>query len=134
MASPDRHAIARMKADGRMCFSCARPLDMGVGALAWTGGVRYCDRCGRSQRVGLTFRVEHGVWHVNFVDQRSRMTIVPTWRVQDPEKIRELVRRTSTRFNLADNQAFDLGLSNGRGAIDIELTAEQLRSLKERHR
>jgi hypothetical protein len=39
----------------------------------------------RSQRVGLSFRVEHGVWHVNFLDVRSRMTIVPTWRVKDPD-------------------------------------------------
>ncbi len=132
MGIAERASIPRMREEGRMCLDCPRPLDMGVGAMAWKGGSRFCDRCGRPQRVTLRYRMERDVWCVEFLDSRSHLPVAPLWRVLDAEKIRELIRRTPTRFTLADRQALDLGLSNGRGAIGIEVTADQLRKLKEK--
>lgn len=47
-----------------------------------------------------------------------------------PDKIRELIARTSTKLNLGDKQGLDCGISNGRGGIYLDLTAEQYRKLK----
>jgi len=58
------------------------------------------------------------------------LPVAPCRRFQDAEKIRELIRRTPSRLNLAENQALDFGITRGLGAIDIEVTADQLRKLK----
>ena len=125
-------SVARegMRADGRMCRECSRPLDLGVGAVAWKGGLRSCDRCERPRTLALRFKVERGIWCVEFLDPRSRFPVAPCRRFQDEEKIRELIRRTPSRFNLADKQALDVGLSRGMGELDIQVTADQLRKLQ----
>ena len=130
MGVVERASIKSMKADGRMCLNCPRPIDMGTDAMVWTGGPRYCTQCSRPQKVAMRFKLQRSVWCVEFLEPRSRLPLAPCCRFQDGAKIRELIHRTPSRLTLAENQALDLGLSNGLGELDILITTEQLRKLK----
>jgi hypothetical protein len=43
---------------------------------------------------------------------------------QHADSIREMVRRTPTRFNSEDRSLFEMGLEQGEGLVGIEVTSE----------
>jgi hypothetical protein len=48
-------------------------------------------------------------------------------------KLRELIARTPTRFDLAEKQALEHAFEGGRGGVDLELTREQYRKRNDKH-
>ena len=51
-------------------------------------------------------------------------------RFQHADSIREMVKRTPTRFNSEDRNLFEMGLEHGKGIVAIEVTAEQFLKLR----
>ena len=58
--------------------------------------------------------------------------IAPPLRFQEAGKIRELVKRTPTRWTLGEQQAFEFGLIMGDGRCGIQMMMAQIVALKER--
>jgi hypothetical protein len=75
-------------------------------------------------------RFEHrNGWHVSFSDLQSPGLKFREITFATSEKIEQLLARTETRMALEDQQAFDLGIRNGRGAVLLTLSGEQYRKL-----
>ena len=49
---------------------------------------------------------------------------------ESEEKVRKLISRTATKFDLAGRQALDAGFGGGRGGVYLDLSAEQYRKLR----
>lgn len=76
-------------------------------------------------------RHQRGDWACSFFEENLFTTVGRTRHFGSDQKIRDLVARTPTHLNLEDQQAFDYGLSVGRGAVWLSLTLEQYGSLRE---
>jgi hypothetical protein len=95
----------------------------------WPGGERYCDRCEGPRKVYMGFFTRRG-WSCTFLEPDLKTPIGPIRKFGSEDKLRELIARTPTKLTLADRQAFDHAIANGRGGIYLELTAEQYRKLR----
>ena len=49
---------------------------------------------------------------------------------ESEEKVRELISRTATKFDLAGRQALDAGFEMGRGGVYLDLSTEQYQKLR----
>jgi hypothetical protein len=68
-------------------------------------------------------------WHVSFSDLQNPGCKFREITFATADKIEQLLARTETRMVLEDQQAFELGIRNGRGAVLLTLTGEQYRKL-----
>jgi hypothetical protein len=70
-----------------------------------------------------------GEWVVQFSPPSLDRALGPIRVWQSSDVIRELIRRTPTKMDLAANQALELAFQMGRGAIFLDLLPEQYASL-----
>jgi hypothetical protein len=68
-------------------------------------------------------------WRVSFRDLDNNRTNFREFTFGDPGKIEEMVARTATKMMSEDRQAFEHGIRNGLGAVNLILTKEQYRRL-----
>jgi len=76
----------------------------------------------------MRFEQCHG-WRVSFRDLQNSRHKFRELTFASSDKLEELVERTGTRMLLEDRQAFELGIRNGLGAVNLTLTGEQYRKL-----
>jgi hypothetical protein len=69
-------------------------------------------------------------WVCNFLELDLKTPIGPIRTFASLDKIRELIDRTPTKHPTEFRQALDYGISQGRGAMYIELNAAQYQKLK----
>jgi hypothetical protein len=67
MATGARRVYEQMKADGRVCSSCMRMMDLGF----WRGGARQCEHFQKAKIVIMQSRRDDSVWLVTFVDRTA---------------------------------------------------------------
>jgi hypothetical protein len=79
-----------------ICVKGVLPVIVRVGETAWKDGSRFCDRCGRPQRVKLRSEMERDVRCVEFHDLGYRC--IRMAGSQGAGKTSELIRRTTARF------------------------------------
>lgn len=96
----------------------------------WPGGERRCDRCAGTHKVYLTFFRRRDGWVCSFVEADLKTPIGRVRQFGTADKLRDLVARTPTRFDLAGKQALEHALQGGRGGLYLELTDDQYRALK----
>ena len=65
-----------------------------------------------------------------FLEGDFRTSIGRTRSFVSDVKLRELIARTSTKLSLADHQALDQAIHNGRGGVFLDLNQEQYAKLK----
>ncbi len=82
-----------------------------------------------NHRVYMSFFIRGG-WSVQFLESDLKSPVGGIRTFADPQKIRELVGRTPTPMNLEARNMLEHGISQGRGGIYLQLTAEQYRRLK----
>jgi hypothetical protein len=78
----------------------------------------------------VTFFHRGDGWACSFVEVDAKTPVGPIRQFGTADKVRELIARTPTRFDLAGKQALEYAFQNGRGGTYLELTAEQYRKLK----
>ena len=115
-----------MRASGRMCSRCRRPIDVGQ----WPGGERLCTRCERLASVILKMTLASGYWSLEFLDARTRLLLGPRRRVQHADSVLEMVGRTPTRMTLEERAIFEMILQGGRGELRLVLSGDQLSKVK----
>ncbi len=71
-----------------------------------------------------------GEWVCGFLEPDLKTPVGRSRSFGKEAKLRELIARTPTKLTLADHQALDAGIANGRGGLYLELTGEQYRKLK----
>jgi hypothetical protein len=81
-----------------------------------------------SHRLYVRFERCQG-WRVSFRDLSNNRASFREFTFGDPGKIEELVARTATKMMSEDRQAFEHGIRNGLGAVNLTLTDEQYRKL-----
>jgi hypothetical protein len=96
----------------------------------WPGGERRCDRCAGTHRVYLTFFRRGDGWVCSFVEAELKTPVGRIRQFGSADKLRQLIARTPTRFDLAGKQALEHALERQRGGVYLELTREQYRRLK----
>jgi hypothetical protein len=69
-------------------------------------------------------------WHCQFLEQDLKTSLPRKLTFSNAEKVRELAERGDGFKDLADKQAFDHGVSMGRGAVYLKLTWPQYSVLK----
>lgn len=122
----ERGSTTRKRTAGKICVICSTSIDLGN----WQGDERRCDRCGGIRRVYVTFFLSGGGWVCSFTETDLK---TPTGRSRtfgSEDKLRELIVRTPTRFDLAGKQALEHAFAGGRGGLYLELTGEQYRKLR----
>jgi hypothetical protein len=115
-----------MRLAGKICCFCKAILP-----APYPGHERACPKCGpppANCRLHMRFEHRNG-WHVSFSDLQSPGLKFREITFATSEKIEQLLARTETRMALEDQQAFDLGIRNGRGAVLLTLSGEQYRKL-----
>lgn len=78
----------------------------------------------------MTFFVRGDGWVCSFVEADLKTPIGRIRQFGSADKLRELIARTPTRFDLAGKQALAHAIEGGRGGLYLELTGEQYRKLK----
>jgi hypothetical protein len=77
----------------------------------------------------MTFFLRQG-WQVQFCESDLRTPLPHRFTFQDPEKIRELVRRGEALGIEDVRDELERKIENGRGGVYLHLTPEQYRSLR----
>lgn len=83
-----------------------------------------------NHRVLMQWDFYRGMWHVSFLEQDCRTPLPRKFKFQEPEKIRDLARKGEALRTSEDRMMFEQGIEKGRGAIYLNLTAEQYRKLR----
>jgi hypothetical protein len=84
-----------------------------------------------TRRVYIAFELRTA-WHVTFTEVGRQTPLARTLTFMDSEKIIELTRRGGHAMNLEGRQALEMGISNGRGGVTLQLTPEQYGKLNMR--
>src|ERR1700733_9494448 len=122
----ERASTVRMREDGQTCCFCGSTIDP-----PYSGREQPCSRCVAARstyRLHMRFERCQG-WRVSFRDLNNNLTNFREFTFGDPSKIEELVGRTATKMMSEDRQAFEHGIRNGLGAVNLILTKEQYRRL-----
>jgi hypothetical protein len=122
----ERASTTRQRIAGRICAICSNPIDLGM----WPSGERRCDRCAGTHRVYVTFTLRGDAWVCSFVETDLKTPIGRVRQFGSAHKLRELIARTPTRFDLAGKQALEHAIQGGRGGLYLHLTDEQYKALK----
>lgn len=69
-------------------------------------------------------------WACSFVEADAKTPVGRIRQFGTADKLRELVARTPTRFDLAGKQALEHAIQGGRGGLYLDLTAAQYVALK----
>ena len=126
MKRAERREEHRMIEDGKLCGRCKRLFYAGQGPKTEL----FCHCPKLNQLLNLRYERIGGVWRCEFLDRRTMTPLAKPRRFQHADSIREMVRRTPTRFDSEDRNLFEMGLEHGRGLVGIELTAEQFLKLR----
>lgn len=121
MKRAERREERHMIEDGKLCGRCKRLIYAGQGQK----GELHCHCPKQNQYLNLRYELIDGVWRCEFLDRRTMSPLARQRCFQHADSIREMVRRTPTRFNSEDRNLFEMGLEYGKGLVGIELTAEQ---------
>lgn len=127
----ERSSTTRQREAGKICCKCHSLLHP-----PHPGRERYCDRCGPTRRVFMTFFARGGpgihdeTWVVSFLEADLRTPIGRIRKFGSADKLRELIARTPTRFDLAGKQALEVAFSGGRGGVYLELSQDQYQKLR----
>ena len=120
----ERASTTRMRESGRMCCACKVLLDPPPAKE------RYCARCEPRQRIYMYYMHTPKGWFCQFLLADLRTPLRKRVIFQDPQKVVELAKKGGAEFTSADRQALEYGLSQGRGAVWLNLTQAQLAKLK----
>jgi hypothetical protein len=88
--------------------------------------------CELTHRILMNFMERNG-WHVSFLESDCRTPLAVKLTFQDAVKIRTMYERFGSQL-LEDRQAFEHGLSTGRGGAWLALSESQYGKLKRRVR
>ena len=122
----ERGSTTRKRTAGKICAICSTSIDPG----SWPGGERRCDRCVGTRRINVTFFLRGDVWVCSFMEPDLKTPIGRSRAFGSEHKLRELIARTPTRFDLAGKQALEHAFAGGRGGLYLKLTGEQYWKLK----
>jgi hypothetical protein len=122
----ERASKTRMRLAGKICCFCSNSMP-----APYPGRERICAKCqGKQTMHTLHMRFEQCLgWRVSFRDLNNPSARFREITFAGSEKIETLVARTETKMILETRQAFELGIRNGLGAINLTLTDEQYRKL-----
>ena len=118
-----RESTLRAIAEGKQCCSCKRLLPKVTGRETW------CDTCAGSQpvhRVYMRFERMLGVWRVSLRGTGH----LREFTFADDSKVEEMAERGNALRTLADKQAFEVGLRQGYGGVELRLTNAQLAAVR----
>jgi hypothetical protein len=97
-------------------------------------GEQLCEKCakerGAKRRVYLHFMWRAG-WYCQFLEDDLKTPIPRKVVLPDSAKLLELVERGGYVLNLENRQALEHAITNGRGSVWLELTADQYAKLWE---
>jgi hypothetical protein len=79
---------------------------------------------------GGGFPLIGGHWHCQFLEADLKTSLPRKLNFASDEKLFELAQRGRALKDLADKQALEHAISIGRGAVNLNLTAEQYEELK----
>jgi hypothetical protein len=72
--------------------------------------------------------VKHG-WYCQFLKEDCKTALPRKLTFADPEKVSEMARRGGADWTSADRQTLEYAIREGRGAVWLRLTKEQLDKL-----
>ena len=78
----------------------------------------------------MHFMLTQDGWHCQFLKDDLKTSLPRKLTFQDPDKLIDIARKGGAEFTSAERQALEFGISRGRGAVWLNLTAEQLNKLK----
>jgi hypothetical protein len=78
----------------------------------------------------MFFMLYGSVWNCQFLEPDLKTPLQRRLNFSSAEKVRELAERGHGFKDVADRQAFDHGVSMGRGGVYLKLTREQYSVLK----
>ena len=123
----ERASSVRRCRAGKICCNCRSSLPPPD-----RPGERYCKRCETDRaprrRVHMNFMLRER-WMCSFLEEDLKTPLPRKVTFSDPQKMLEFVQRGGCILNLEDRQAFEHGLSIGRGGLWLNLTAEQYTAL-----
>ena len=124
MGGPRASTMRQIEA-GKRCCKCGRQID----TPPWRRGERKCEACLPHRRVFCNFFHRDG-WTVQFLEEDVKTPVGRMLTFASPEKIRELVGRTPTKFTPETQQELDYDIGKGRGGLYLDLTETQYRRLR----
>ena len=74
----------------------------------------------------MQFMLSGGVWQCQFLLDDLETPLRRKLTFQDPQKVIQTAKKGGADFTSADRQALEYGIEKGRGAIWLNLTAEQI--------
>ena len=93
-------------------------------------GARLCFDCQPKHRVFMSFtRVGDG-WRLLFKDHQTSWPLSRVVTFRDPDKIRNLYQRFGSKRMSEDVAAFEYGLQQGSGIVELTLGDDQYRVLQ----
>jgi hypothetical protein len=127
-------STTRMRLAGKICCLCGRHLD----TMLWQPlGERVCEACEAKRSTTPEFRRIHvsfvlrDRWYCTFMEGDLRTPAAPDRTFTNAYKMVEMIRRGNGLRDLASKQAVEHAIRSGRGNVDLLLTDEQYRKLRQ---
>jgi len=83
-----------------------------------------------THRVYMNFMLRGDTWFCQFLLSDLKTPLPQTFTFADFEKVREMAKRGGAEWTSADRQTLEYAFTQGRGAVWLKLTDEQMERLR----
>lgn len=127
----ERASTTRQREAGKICCECRLPMAPGPDHEY---GERLCSLCTDARipkrTVFMYFSLVGSRWQCRFLEADLKTSLPRKLHFSNDDRLIEMAKRGRAIKDLADKQALEHGIANGRGTIKLHLTSQQYESLK----